>query len=251
MKRNIKGIYDIFAGEYDEAHFGPNSAAGYVEKRRQDLIYPYLQKSKGLRVIDVACGTGTYLAITERIGAKVVGCDISKNMIHVCKKKGLKNVSVGDYQKLPFEDGSFDLVLCINSIHYSNNPKKVLNEMSGVLIDDGIILFSYFNILNFRYLNYVRRVYKKNHPICHEHRYFSFQMSSIFKKIGLKSIYLCGIDLLPFPSNSKPRNKKFLNVCSEIEGHTNKTPLMHFFNEVFVVLKKKDFKQINGVILRW
>ena len=238
MKRNIKEIYDTFANGYDETHYSSNSAAEYVEKRRLNLIYQYLQKSKGLRILDVACGTGTYLELAERIGAKVVGCDISKNMIQICKNKDINNTFVGDYHFLPFKDKTIDLILCINAIHYTNNVEKVISEMKRVLSDNGIILFTYFNILNFRSINYARRIYKKNHPISHEHRYFSFQVSSIFKKIGLISIYLCGINLLPFPSNSKPRNKKFLDICYEIEGLTNKTPLMHFSNEVFAVLKK-------------
>jgi len=61
MKRNIKEIYTTFANKYDKIHFYPNSAAEYVEKRRLNLLYLYLQKSKGLRVLDVACGTGSLL----------------------------------------------------------------------------------------------------------------------------------------------------------------------------------------------
>ena len=252
MKRNvkeIKEIYDTLADEYDKIHFHPNSAAEYVERRRLNLIYPYLQKSKGLRILDVACGTGTYLAIGKRMGAEVFGCDISRNMTQICKDKGINNIFVADYHFLPFKDNTFDLVLCINAIHYTNNVEKVISEMKRVLSDNGIILLTYFNILNFRSINYVRRIYKKNSQISYQHRYFPFQITKILKKVKLTPTGHCGINLLPFTVNSKSRNKKILDICYEIEGHTNKTPLMHFFNEVFVVLKK-NFKQINGEI-RW
>lgn len=240
MKRNIKEIYDIHASGYDDMHFHPNSAAEYVEKRRLNLIYPYLLNSKGLRVLDVACGTGTYLELAERIGTDVVGSDISKNMIQICKNKEINNTLVGDYHILPFEDKTFDMILCINAIHYSNNPKKVLSEMGRILSNNGIILFTYFNILNFRLINKVRRIYKKNYPIQHEHRFLPPHMNEIFKRARLTPIYYCGINLLPFPSNSKRRNKKFLDICHMVEDYINKTPLMYvFFNEYFVVLKKK------------
>lgn len=249
MKRNIIEIYDIFASEYDKIHFHPNSAADYVEKKRFNLVYPYLQKSKGLMVLDVACGTGTHLAIAKKNGAEVVGCDMSKNMIRACKNKGVNNTFVGNYHFLPFKDKTFDLVLCINAIHYSSDPEKVLSEMRRVSSENGIILFTYFNILNFRGINYVRRIYKKNYQITYQRRYFPPKITKILKEAKLIPTCFCGINLLPFTVNSKPRNKNFLNICHKVEHHINETPLMHFFNEVFVVLKK-DIKQINREI-RW
>ena len=238
MKQNIKEIYDKFANTYDDAHFSPNSATDYVEKRRLGLIYPYLENVKALRVLDVACGTGTYLAQAQKNGAEVVGCDISENIIRISKNKGLDNVIVNDYHTLPFKNGTFDLILCINAIHYSNNPKKVLSEMRRVLAVNGIILFSYFNILNFRVINYIRKLYLKNRQIAYEHRYFTHQMEKILKEAKLTPTYYCGINLLPFIVNSKPRNKKFLNICHKAEHYINETPMMHFFNEVFVVSKE-------------
>lgn len=238
MTKDVKEIYDMLAGKYDEEHFRQNSAAEYVEKRRLDLIYSYLQRSKGLRILDVAQGTGTYLEIAKRIGAEVVGCDISKNMSQICKNKGLDNTFVCNYQFLPFQDKTFDLVLCINAIHYSSIPEQVLSEMRRILSDNGIILFTYFNISNFRGINYLRKMYKKDRQITYQHRYFFHKINKILKETKLIPFYYCGINLLPFTVNSNPRNKKFLNICYKIEHHINQTPLKHFFNEVFFVLKK-------------
>ncbi len=233
---NIKEIYDRLASEYDEKHFQPDSSARYVEERRLDLIYPYLKRSKGIKLLDIACGTGTYLEIAKKSGADTVGCDISENMVCICKKKGFDNVFVNDYHMLPFKDDTFDLILCINAIHYSENPKEVLNEMNRVLTKDGTILFTYFNSLNFRSVNYLRKFYKKDHPISKERRFSPFQMKKILN--GFKPMHFYGINLLPVPSNDKPRNVTLLSVFHDVESLTKGTSLMHFFNEVFVVLKK-------------
>lgn len=233
---NIKEIYDRRASDYDKEHFQPNSSAKYVEERRLDLINPYLKRSKDLKLLDIACGTGTYLEIAKKFGADTVGCDISENMIRICKNKGFDNVFINDYHTLPFKDETFDLILCINAIHYSDNPKEVLNEMRRVLSKDGTILFTYFNNLNFRSINYLRRLYKRGHPISKERRYSPFQMKKILS--GLKPIHFYGINLLPVPSNDKPRDKMLLDIFRNVENLTKATLLMHFFNEVFVVLKK-------------
>lgn len=234
---NIKEIYDRLANEYDKNHFHPDSAAKYAEERRCDLLYPYLKGTKNLKVLDIACGTGTYLGIAKGFGAEVVGCDISENMIRICKDKGFDSVFINDYHTLPFKDGTFDLILCINAIHYSGNPEKVLSELRRVLSEDGTILFTYFNSLNFRSVNYLRKFYKRDHPISKEHRHDPIRMKKILSK-GLRPACFYGINLLPFPSNAKPRDKRLLNVFREIERLTNETPLMHLFNEVLAVLKK-------------
>jgi ubiquinone/menaquinone biosynthesis C-methylase UbiE len=234
---NIKEIYNRLANNYDKNHFSQNSAAKYAEERRFDLICPYLKRSKSLKLLDVACGTGTYLEIARKFGANAVGCDISENMVRICKNKGINNVFVNDYHTLPFKDGTFDLILCINAIHYSDNPKVAMNEIRRVLSKDGTVLFTYFNNLNFRSINSVRKLYKRDQPISKERRYSPFQMKKLLSE-GLVPVHSCGINSLPVASNAKPRDERLLKVFCDIESLTRETPLMHFFNEVLVVLKK-------------
>jgi ubiquinone/menaquinone biosynthesis C-methylase UbiE len=234
---NIMEIYDRLADEYDSNHFHPDSAAEYIEERRFDLICPYLKESKSLKLLDVACGTGTYLGVAEKFGANVVGCDISENMVRICKNKGIDDVLINDYHTLPFKDETFDLILCINAIHYSVNPKAAISEMRRVLSKDGTILFTYFNNLNFRSINYIRKLYRRDQPISKEHRYGPFQMRKLLND-GLRPTHFYGINSLPIPGNAKPRDRKLLNVFRDMESLTKGTPLMHFFNEVLVVLKK-------------
>ncbi len=235
---NIKEIYDDLACQYDSTHFFPGSAAEYVERRRLDLITPCLKRSGGRRVLDVACGTGTYLKLAEGFGAEVIGCDISKSMVSICKEKGLKSLFINDYHYLPFRDDTFDLALCVAAIPYSPNPTVVLKELHRVLRDGGTLIFTYFNTLNFRITNYVIKYFKPNHPINHEHR-FGPQLFWKMSGIGLKTIYSCGVNYLPFPANEKPRRMKTLSFFHWLENCIDETMLMHLSNETFLILKKE------------
>lgn len=235
---NIKETYDTLAYQYDQSHFYPDSAAEYVEKRRLCLIYPYLQRSSGKRVLDAACGTGTYLKLAESFGAEVVGCDISESMIGVCRDKGINQLFVNDYHHLPFKDGTFDLALCIAAILYSSTPLVVLSELHRVLRDNGTLIFTYFNSLNFRITNYIIKYFRPGHPICHEHRYGPSLMRDV-SGIGLKPIYSCGINYLPFPANEKPRRREVLDIFARLESSIDETQLMHLSNETFMVLEKR------------
>jgi ubiquinone/menaquinone biosynthesis C-methylase UbiE len=237
---DIKEVYDNLASTYDKDHFTPNSAMEYAEKRRMKLICSYLENSEDLRLLDVACGTGTYLSIAKEFGAEVVGCDVSKEMIQACRDKGLYSTMVNDYQNLPFKDATFDMVLCINAIHYSRDPQRVVSEMQRVLVDGGIILLTYFNLLNFRSANYIRRSYKKNQPISFEKRYGTFYIKQIMSSMTLHST--CGINMLPFPSTPNARSERLLNLCQRVEDHLASTICMHFFNETFLALEKPQME---------
>lgn len=237
---SIKEIYNRNADNYDDLHFNPNSAAEYVEKKRLDLILPCIDKGKDLKILDVACGSGTYLLKYKEAGAITFGADITPNFTKVCRNIGLYNIVCADYHFLPFKSNYFDMVLNINAIHYSKNPLKVLREINRITVEDGILVFTYFNALNFRFFNLIRGRYIKESPVVMESRFFPFQMLKMFKDSGFEVINCFGINILPYRVNSKPRSKKILNICSEIEDNIKNTPLMHLFGEVFVILKKTN-----------
>ncbi len=226
------------AAEYDQMHFRPGSAAEYFEKRRLSVIYPYLSGACGMRVLDAGCGTGTYSRMAKDFGAQVVASDISENMIRICKAKGVGNLLVSDYHSPPFREEAFDLALCINAIHYSGSPINAVEEIRRVLSKDGVLILSYFNVLNVRVLNRLRRLYELDHPVRHEHRHGPSLMRDI-SMTGLRSVYSCGINLLPVPSDSRPWNTRVLHVLSRLESRFKGTPLMHVFNETLAVFEKR------------
>ncbi len=79
------------------------------------------------KILDVGCGTGVYASLFSNY----TGVDISKKMIEIAKKqKGTFLVANAEY--LPFEDKSFDKVICISAIHNVSNPKKAIDEMKRV-----------------------------------------------------------------------------------------------------------------------
>ena len=76
------------------------------------------------KVLDVGCGTASYSGLFN----DYTGIDNSKGMVR--KAKG--EVVFGEAEKLPFEDGSFDKVICVSAIHNFNSPKEAIHEMKRV-----------------------------------------------------------------------------------------------------------------------
>tara|TARA_Y100000310_G_scaffold329574_1_gene399712 strand:- start:28 stop:486 length:459 start_codon:yes stop_codon:yes gene_type:complete len=76
------------------------------------------------KVLDVGCGTASYSGLFK----DYTGIDSSKGMVKRAKGK----ILFGEAEKLPFEDGSFDKVICVSAIHNFESPKKAIHEMKRV-----------------------------------------------------------------------------------------------------------------------
>ena len=104
----------------------------------KDVALDVAEEMSGGRILDVGTGPGYLpLQISESLpGSEVIGIDVSEDMIRVARKNAEgKNVKflVGDANKMPFEDDSFDLVVSTGSLHHWRNPVNVLNEIYRVL----------------------------------------------------------------------------------------------------------------------
>lgn len=102
-------------------------------------------------VLDVACGTGL-LAITilDHIGpnGSVTGVDINEGMLQVARSKSTQiSWDRSSAESLPYEDSSFDRVLCQFSLMYFENKEKALREMTRVLRPDGLLVFNVWDKL--------------------------------------------------------------------------------------------------------
>jgi ubiquinone/menaquinone biosynthesis C-methylase UbiE len=96
-------------------------------------------------VLDVGCGSGIVTRDIARLTkGKVIAIDGSKDMIRVAQNvlKSYKNVElkVGDANNLPLEDNMFDIVTCNLLLMWTDDPQKVVNEMTRVTKPSGTVL---------------------------------------------------------------------------------------------------------------
>lgn len=123
--------WDIAADRYRTSSWHSNEAAlaHLVEAA----------KPSGGRALDVATGAGhAALAIAPSVDA-IVATDTSQRMLEVtlqeAERRGIANLSVeyADAHNLPFENASFDLVICRTAAHHFSEPSKFLSEANRVL----------------------------------------------------------------------------------------------------------------------
>jgi SAM-dependent methyltransferase len=102
-----------------------------------------LSLSPRARVLDIGTSTGTNLRMLRDAGyERVLGVDQSPEAIRHCETKGLGPVHQGDICDLPFDDGSFDLVLATDIVEHVVDDALALREVARVLAPGGALLLT-------------------------------------------------------------------------------------------------------------
>lgn len=102
------------------------------------------------RVLDAGCGTGINLIAFEKLG-KTFGLDFEAEALRYCRRRGLKRLVQGDVQRLPFADGTFNLVFLLDVLSHKTitSDEAVLQDVHRILRRGGFLLLfdSAFNFL--------------------------------------------------------------------------------------------------------
>ncbi|MGO8792942.1 MAG: class I SAM-dependent methyltransferase [Terriglobia bacterium] len=135
---SVREGYERWAPTYDR---DPNPLLALEERWLQTLIPPL----KGKRVLDLACGTGRWLAwqLTQR-ATSVVGVDFSAAMLSVARKKPAlhQRLVQADCREIPFAHASFDLVVCSFALAHIFDLNSVVREVSRVSAAGADVLVS-------------------------------------------------------------------------------------------------------------
>jgi len=127
------------AQEYDARRF--HHLKGYLYRRREERAIELALRGlqPGSRILDAACGTGRITALLRHNGYRATGCDISRAMMDVARRR---LASMGhevhfvenNVEHLPYRDKSFDAVTCAGLLmHFDADRRvRVLRELARV-----------------------------------------------------------------------------------------------------------------------
>ena len=107
--------YSSIAESYDELY-------GEEQRKKIELILHHYPNLVTENVLDVGCGTASYVSLFKRY----TGIDDAKNMLKH------PNCVLGEAEHLPFPDHSFDVVMSITAIHNFKDTEKAIQEMKRV-----------------------------------------------------------------------------------------------------------------------
>jgi len=137
--------YDLFAKFYDRLNY--NEFSIQVVQYTDDILATL--GFEGIRILDLACGTGTAAIWFAEQGYDVTAVDSSDSMIQTAKQKARRLKIKVDFQKMDMRkmefSNQFDLAICffdsLNHLFKYTDFEKVIRNVSRSLKPNGKFLF--------------------------------------------------------------------------------------------------------------
>jgi len=195
MTMNSKNIYEKYWKDRLEAdrlnqkkRFFPGEILESVNK---------ILKS-GERLLDLGCGEGNLFEITKHKFNEGHGCDISEIALKKAKKRGIYTIcaDLNVSSHLPYQNESFDAIICVEVLDYIFNPSHLLCETKRILRPNGQMILTTPNFRYFR--NLAKLLLKGSFPHTttdnfvwgggHIHYFTTKDLSTLFRKAGFNKM---------------------------------------------------------------
>ena len=211
-------------------------------KAKRRLVSYFLKnniQNRTSKILDVGCGTGKNLEVFSQYG-KVFGIDNSSEAIAFCKKRGHKNIRLGNIEKLPYKKNTFSAITALDVLEHVDDNKALL-EIDRVLRPDGLLIAT-VPAFNFLWSKWDEVLY-------HKRRYTKDSLTKTLKKNNFKIVkisYIYSFLLIPallirslknifykdyYPSDFILSNKVLNSVCGLIAD----------FEKIFIINFKIPF----------
>ncbi len=137
-KKEVEDMFDNIAPKYDLLN---HVLSMKIDVLWRNTLVKWMNADQPNEVLDVATGTGDLaIAVQKGTGAKIVGLDLSQQMLNVGIEK-IKKISLtdqiemikGDAENLPFESNKFDAVSVAFGVRNFENLEKGLDELKRVV----------------------------------------------------------------------------------------------------------------------
>jgi ubiquinone/menaquinone biosynthesis C-methylase UbiE len=128
-----------------QAYVGTTKHMGGFETTQELIELCHI--GKDTYVLDVGCGAGaTASTLAKTVGCRVVGVDLRESMVALsaerARREGVADLiefRVADAQDLPFDDATFDAVLCESVATFIEDKQRVVDEFARVVKPGGYV----------------------------------------------------------------------------------------------------------------
>ncbi len=133
--QDLRVDYTLLAPTYDD-RYGEFGLDGI-----RQILLTMVERDHPEFVLETGCGSGCWMeALYGRVN-HLFGLDYSTSMLQIAGQRVTSaRLARGDAIRLPFADGSQDLIFCVNAIHHFGDPAAYVGEVKRVLRRGGKIV---------------------------------------------------------------------------------------------------------------
>lgn len=181
-----------------QKHISKNPLQRFLIENFYQTLLQIISDLKPKTILDAGCGEGFTLARLKnnRIGERLEGIEYSLEAISLGKKM-YPSISIkqGDIYALPYNDNSFDLVICSEVLEHLEHPEKALTEV--IRVSKKYCLLSVPNEPFFMISNFLRgkNLSRWGNDIEHINHWSKTSFEKFVKEKGLKLI----VTKTPYP----------------------------------------------------
>ena len=136
VERHEKSTWESTAGIYAGTAGFLTALSGQLE-----LVVEFGKINKGSHVLDLGCGPGQLTHALSKEADRVEGVDFAGNMIHEARAAFPElTFQVANGEDLPFDDSTFDVVVCNYTAHHFARPEIVFDEVLRSLKPSGCVV---------------------------------------------------------------------------------------------------------------
>ncbi|MDH5720409.1 MAG: class I SAM-dependent methyltransferase [Spirochaetia bacterium] len=174
-----------------------------LDKRIQ-FINKFIKKDD--KILEYGCGEGLIIGEIKKnnkLNKNIFGFDISEEAVKKAKKRypSIKFGVIPETGKLPFKNGTFDVLVCTEVIEHIMDVERTLAEFNRLLKPNGLLLLTtgYHGwIKDLLIVLFFRHELHFHNPYSSHIRFFSKKsMLGILNDFGFKKKYYKGIYKLP------------------------------------------------------
>jgi ubiquinone/menaquinone biosynthesis C-methylase UbiE len=142
----VPSLYDRLAPAYDALRgLWVKLVGGPAERALVDDLAAALEP--GMRILDAGCATGAIArkALALEPTARLTLLDASERMLAKAEDVPGERVA-GDVQRLPFADGTFDLVVSAWAVETVDDPLRAVSEYVRAIAPHGHVLYTFCSL---------------------------------------------------------------------------------------------------------
>ncbi len=194
-RNNMGTFYDEQAAIYDKSRV--LFEKGYAGKKEREMISSFI---KGSTILECGVGTGRN-ALYFGEESTYYGCDLSINMIKICKEKVKNNhldvnLVLANAENLAFKEDIFDNIICSRTLKLLNSPLSFLRESRRVLKKGGRCIVTFSSLDSFFCRVYYNKIGSKVNK--GEIFHFTRDIISLFKEAGFSNIQIKQVINVPW-----------------------------------------------------